>query len=216
MLAHNQLTRKQQAILEFIRNFDHDHSYPPTIRDIQRGCGISSTSVVDYNLQILERDGYIKRDREVSRGIEIIDKHILESNDFSIPILGYIAAGEPIPVPDQEYWGSDDSTDKLDLASEFAGVTGGVYALRVKGTSMIDALIDDGDIVVIQSKAVVANGDMVVAWLKQHKEVTLKRIYRNGNIVRLQPANASFSPIFVDHKDLELQGKVIGVYRHTG
>ena len=137
--------------MEFIRNFDDDHSYPPTIRDIQRGCGISSTSVVDYNLQILERDGYIKRDREVSRGIEIIDKHILESNDFSIPILGYIAAGEPIPVPDQEYLGSDDSTDKLDLASEFAGVTGGVYALRVKGTSMIDALIDDGDIVVILS-----------------------------------------------------------------
>ena len=216
MLVPNQLTRKQQAILEFIRNFDNDHSYPPTIRDIQRGCEISSTSVVDYNLHILERDGYIKRDKEVSRGIEIVDKHILEGNDFSIPILGYIAAGEPIPVPDQEYWGSDDSTDKLNLANEFAGVAGGVYALRVKGTSMIDALIDDGDIVVIQSKATVANGDMVVAWLKQQKEVTLKRIYRKGNIVRLQPANASFAPIFVDHKDLELQGKVIGVYRHTG
>ncbi|MDP6102662.1 MAG: transcriptional repressor LexA, partial [Dehalococcoidia bacterium] len=181
-MARKGLNARQQQVLEFIRSFDEERSYPPTIRDIQQACSISSTSVVDYNLHILERMGYIRRDREVSRGIEVLGGGRDATAGTRISVLGYIAAGEPVPVPTQESWGDTAPLDVLDLPAGFLGkINRDTYALRVKGTSMVDALVDDGDVVIVQPVDSVQDGDMVVAWLQIEKEATLKRLYREGD-----------------------------------
>ena len=214
-MAKKALNVRQQSILDFIQRFDEERSYPPTIRDIQQACSISSTSVVDYNLHILEREGYIHRDREVSRGIEVLGGSKGAGSGTRVPVLGYIAAGEPVPVPTQESWGVSDPVDVLDLPQGFLGRAQDVYALRVKGTSMIDALVDDGDVVIVEPAESVQDGDMVVAWLVVEKEVTLKRLYREEGRVRLQPANSTMQPIYVDPENIEVQGKIVAVIRNT-
>src|SRR6187401_3214849 len=132
MTTGKSLSSKQQAIFRFIRDFIRDHDYPPSIRDIQDGCNISSTSVVDYNLKALERFGYIRRDREVSRAIELVGRKRLRS----VPVVGQIAAGQPIPVPAAETWGEEHFEDDVDVPEEVARGKEGIFALRVKGTSM--------------------------------------------------------------------------------
>jgi len=206
------LSTKQKQILTFLRRFREEKDYPPTIRDIVKACSISSTSVVDYNLKILEKEGYIRRDREVSRGIELTDglrKHLVR-----VPVLGYIAAGEPIPVPTSDTW-EIEPIDTVEVSSELIKGRGDVYALKVKGNSMIDALISDGDIVLMQEAATADNGEMVAAWLKSEGETTLKKLYREPNRIRLQPANTRMKPIYVAPKNVEVQGKVIGVIRQV-
>ena len=205
------LSDKQQRMLNFINEFVDDKGYPPTVRDILRGCDISSTSVVDYNLRVLQREGYLRRDSEVSRGIEIFGK--TSGNTISVPILGTIAAGQPIPVPEADTWDITISAETLDVATEMTRGKSGVYALRVKGTSMIDALIDDGDIVLMQQTSVADNSEMVAVWLKNESETTLKRFYREPGRVRLQPANVQLDPIYANPDNVEVQGKVIGVIR---
>ena len=219
-MAKKGLSARQQQILDFIQSFDEERSYPPTIRDIQHACDISSTSVVDYNLHILEREGYIRRDKEVSRGIEVLGASRDAREITRVPVLGYIAAGEPSPVASQESWASAEPMDTLELPELPEGFLGksqkDVYALRVKGTSMIDALVDDGDVVIVQPVVDdIQDGDMVVAWLQAEKEVTLKRLYQEGDRIRLQPANSTMSPIYVDRDNLEIHGKVVGVLRST-
>ena len=210
-LAKKGLSARQKRILEYIQDFYEERSYPPTIRDIQQACDISSTSVVDYNLRILEREGHIRRDREVSRGIEVL---VGGRRRGRVPVLGYIAAGEPTPVPTQESWADFEAIDELEVPQNLLGeVPADAYALRVKGTSMIDALVDDGDVVIVRPVDSVKNGDMVVAWLQAEKEVTLKRFFLEGERVRLQPANSTMSPIYVDPENLEVQGKVVAVIR---
>jgi repressor LexA len=118
-------------------------------------------------------------------------------------------------VPTQESWGAVEPLDVLYLPQGFLGKANDVYALRVKGTSMIDALVDDGDVVIVQPADSVQDGDMVVAWLKVEKEVTLKRLYREGGRIRLQPANSTMQPIYVDADNIEVQGKVVAVLRNT-
>jgi repressor LexA len=204
------LSSKQQQILAFLRRFREGKDYPPTVRDILKACGISSTSVVDYNLRILEREGYIRRDREVSRGIEMLDK--TQRRIVRVPLLGYIAAGEPIPVPASDTWETE-PLDTVEVSSELIRGKEKVYALKVKGTSMIDALINDGDIVLMQQANTAENGEMVAAWLKKDEETTLKKLYRERNRIRLQPANVQMKPIYADPKNVEVQGKVIGVIR---
>lgn len=199
---------KQARIMEFLRRFLDDKGYPPTIRDIARGCGISSTSVVEYNLRALERDGHITRDREVSRGIGLGDRRILR-----VPVIGTIAAGEPIPVPTPETWSLDGSVESLDVPETFTRCREGIYALKVKGTSMIDALIVEGDLVLMQQTSSADNGDMVAVWLKDEGEATLKRFYLENGKVRLQPANESMAPIYADPRNVTIQGRVVGVIR---
>ncbi len=203
------LSSKQRRLLSFIRQFLEEWGYPPTIRDMVRGCAISSTSVVDYNLNILEREGHIRRDAEVSRGIELLGR---PRSGFSVPLIGIIAAGEPIPVPSPDAW-TTDSLETLELPREWAGRREDVYALRVKGDSMIDALIGDGDVVLMQATRTAENGQMVAAWLKREKEVTLKRIYREEGRIRLQPANEQLEPFYVEADNVEIQGRVMGVIR---
>jgi len=207
------LSPKQQKILQFIRDFVREKDYPPSIRDIQVGCGISSTSVVDYNLKALERRGLIRRDREISRAIELLDRRGRRPRVVDVPLLGVIAAGQPILVPDTV----DVATaETIPVTEDFIGGREGVFALRVKGTSMIDALIHDGDIVLMQATNHAEDGEMVAVWLKREGETTLKKFYREGNRVRLQPMNATMDPIYTDADNVEIQGRVLGTLRLPG
>jgi repressor LexA len=199
------LSTKQQKILDFLRRFIREKDYPPSIRDIQEACGISSTSVVDYNLKALERMGYIHRDREVSRAIELLNGSGRRPRMISIPVVGQIAAGQPIPVPEA----SVDYSETVEISEEMARGKENIYALRVKGTSMIDALVNDGDIIILEQAGSPENGEMVAAWLKSEQEATLKRFYREGDRVRLQPANEAMEPIYTDADNIEIQGKVL-------
>ncbi len=208
------LSSKQQRIFDFIRRFLLDRGYPPTIRDIQGGCGISSTSVVDYNLKVLEKAGHIRRHREVSRGIELLTRSLAAEFTVPVPIIGQIAAGEPIPVPNSEVWDVTAASETLGVTRDLTRGRDGVYALRVKGSSMVDALINDGDIVLMQYVTVVDNGEMAAVWLKAEKEATLKKVYVEPDHVRLQPANSRMQPIYAAPDNVEIQGRVIAVIRH--
>jgi repressor LexA len=205
MTTGKALSPKQQAIFAFIRDFIREHDYPPSIRDIQDGCGISSTSVVDYNLKALERQGMIRRDREVSRAIELVGRVRMRT----IPVVGQIAAGQPIPVPSADTWSAQNFEDEIEVTDQMTRGKDNVFALRVKGTSMIDALVNDGDLVLMEQTSAWDNGDMVAVWLKDREETTLKKIYNEGSRIRLQPANATMDPIYVDPAEVEVQGKVL-------
>jgi repressor LexA len=205
------LSDKQRRVIEFVNHFLESRGYPPTVRDIQSGCGISSTSVVDYNLNVLEREGYLRRHAEISRGIELL--HRVPASEATVPVIGQIAAGEPIPVPAPDTWDVTASAETLAVPRELAGGRGQVYALRVKGMSMVDALIHDGDIVLMQYVNVVDNGEMAAVWLRAEKEATLKKVYIEPGRVRLQPANSQMRPIYADPGNVEIQGRVIAVIR---
>ncbi|MFQ5875746.1 MAG: transcriptional repressor LexA, partial [Dehalococcoidia bacterium] len=182
-----------------------------TVRDVVKACRMSSTSVADYHLKALVRDGYIHRDAGVSRGIEIMGEE--RSTTVKAPIIGPIAAGEPLPVPTSDTLTAIDPSDVLEIPQELVRGKENVYALRVKGTSMIDALIDDGDIVLMEYTNTAEDGDTVAAWLEAEEEVTLKKLYREKGRIRLQPANALMQPIYVDPSNISIKGKVIGVIR---
>ena len=216
MVPHSRkLSDRQSKMLEFIRGFLKEHPYPPSVREIQLGCGISSTSVVDYNLHILRREGYIKRSPDISRGIELLEQNKLRNSipggTISIPVLGAIAAGEPLMAFPAA--ATDDAVETIDLPTAMIRQSDSLFALRVKGQSMIEDLIDDGDIVLFQRRDTANTGEMVAAWLTERQEATLKRFFPEGDKVRLQPANSSMSPIYVSASDMEVQGVVIGVIR---
>ena len=210
------LSSKQQHIIDFIRSFLVDRGYPPSIRDILGGCGLSSTSVVNYNLTIVEREGYIRRHRSVSRGIELIDRSSDLGYCLQVPIIGQIAAGEPIPVPTPDTWDVTASAETLEVTRDLIRGREGVYALKVKGWSMVDALINDGDTILMQYVNVVENGEMAAIWLKAEKEATLKKFYGEPGRIRLQPANSQMQPIYAEPDNVEIQGKVIAVIRQLG
>ena len=207
------LSEKQQRILQFLREFIEEKDYPPSIRDIQHGCGISSTSVVDYNLKRLEEKGFIRRDREVSRAIELLDAGRRRARTVRVPVAGTIAAGQPIPMPPETL--TLDAYD--DVVEVTDGQTGGrpnVFALRVAGDSMIDALINDGDIVLLEPTRSCDDGEMVAVWLKDENETTLKKLFREGDRVRLQPMNAQLEPVYTPAANVEIQGRVLAAIRN--
>lgn len=207
------LSLRQEKILDFIRRFSNDHGFPPTIREIGRDVGISSTSVVNYNLNVLEKKRYLERDKNVSRGLrltEAVQEESFSSGDIvRIPVWGRIVAGEPLPVPESGSF----PDETVDIAVGMLSDTDNVYALEVDGDSMIDALINSGDVVLMKHQSYAHNGDMVAALLRGEKEMTLKRFYLEGNRVRLQPANPTMEPIYAPADDVEIQGKVIMVIR---
>jgi repressor LexA len=207
-----ELSRRQNNILEFIERFLVENDYPPTIRDIQRELDISSTSVVDYNLKILEGRNLIRRNRNISRGIELVNRTGISRNVVRIPVIGQIAAGLPIPVPgDLE---GADHAETIELSHHlFADNAQDLFALRVKGLSMVDALINDGDIVLLRQQATCENGETVAVWLKDERETTLKKFYHEGSRIRLQPANATMEPIYTYPGNVEIQGKLVTVIR---
>ena len=200
----------RQRILNFIRQFLDDRGYAPTVRDIAKGCKISTPSVVQHHLNKLEKAGHIHRDPTVFRSIQLTDRK-LEAVSL-VPLLGTIAAGKPIPVPTADTWNSIPE-ETLQLTDEVTRGRKGIYALRVKGFSMIDALVGDGDIVLVQQMSDVEEGEMAAVWLKVEQEVTLKKVYHEGDRIRLQPANKTMKPMYYPANEVEIQGKVIGVLR---
>lgn len=207
-----ELSRRQRMILEFIESFLVENDYPPTIRDIQRELDISSTSVVDYNLKILEGRNLIRRNKNISRGIELVNRPGMSRNVVRIPVIGQIAAGLPIPVPGDLEGAEHNET--IELGNDlFNDNPRDVFALRVKGLSMVDALINDGDIVLLRQQATCENGETVAVWLKDERETTLKKFYHEGSQVRLQPANATMEPIYTHPSNVEIQGKLVTVIR---
>jgi repressor LexA len=208
------LSERQKKILDFLEAFVRENNYPPTIREIGEAVGISSTSVVNYNLNVLEKEGYLTRDKIVSRGLKLAGRSAAgrtKDDIVRIPLLGRIAAGEPIPIPDSDL--PPFGYETIELTRGIIGREEGTYALQVRGDSMIDALIHDGDIVVMKHQEEAANGELVAVWLKDEKETTLKRFYLEGGRVRLQPANPAMEPIYVHPANVEIQGKVVLVIR---
>jgi repressor LexA len=205
------LSERQKNILKYIESYVDERGYPPSIREIGDRVGISSTSVVDYNLRVLERDGYIRRDREVSRGLELVgvargNKHA-EPRVVRIPVIGRIAAGSPIEA-------IEDPSEVLELP--VGSVPDDCYALRVRGTSMIEDHIDDGDLVVIRPQPRVENGEIAVAIVNDNTAnggATLKRFYLDGDRVRLEPRNPTMKPILVPADQVEVRGKVVKLVR---
>ena len=214
MQQKKKLSGKQVRILDFIRGFIQDNGLPPTVRDIQGDCGISSTSVVDYNLRVLQREGHLRRRPDVARGIELLDEMGNPASAMRrVPVVAYIAAGEPLPLLGSDGWAPDEPLETIDIPLYLVKNGRNLYALKVKGSSMIDALVDDGDIVLIEPSHQAPNGDMVVARLKLENETTLKRLYQEGDRVRLQPANSQMEPIYSPADNVEVQGRVMGVIR---
>ena len=211
-----ELSDKQRRIVDFIRDFWSENSFPPSVRDIVTGCGLSSTSVADYNLKILEKNGIIKRHKEVSRGIEL-PAFSNQTKKLNVPVIGLIAAGQPIPVPDNDTWDVSAGAETIEVTRDIIRGREGVYALKVKGNSMIEDLINDGDIVLMQSVSVVENGETAAVWLKSEKEATLKKFYiESSGKIRLQPANSQMQPIYASPGNVEVQGRVIAVIRQLG
>jgi repressor LexA len=217
------LSERQKSILAFIRQYVRENRRPPTIREIGQDVKISSTSVVNYNLTKLKEKGYLDRDAEVSRGLRLTQKALnlygevvtavadTASRVMQIPLLGSIVAGEPIETyPDQN------GDDVVELSSTMInGNIDDLFALRVSGDSMIDAMVNDGDIVIMRKANSARNGDMVAVWIEHDDETTLKYFFEEGDKIRLQPANPTMEPIYREKSSVQVQGKVMMVMRQT-
>jgi repressor LexA len=208
------LTGRHRKILEYLDE-RLAKGYPPSIREIGEATDISSTSVVTYYLKQLEEWGYIERDAKFSRALRL--SGATGHNLLKVPILGPIAAGTPIqvPAPGETYIG--DEIDGVDVARSLLplGEKGiDLFALKVKGESMIDAMVNDGDIVIMKRVQQASNGEMVAVWLPARDETTLKYFYKEKDRYRLQPANPTMGPIYVNKDEpLEIKGKVVMVIR---
>jgi repressor LexA len=194
-------------VLEFIKSFMAEKGYSPSVGDIVAGCSLSSPNLAQYHLNVLEREGLVRRTPGVFRSIQIVQKA-----NRAVPLLGVIAAGSPIPVPESGNW-VDSAEEMLELSRALVGDGENLFALKVRGRSMIDACVMDGDIVVMEAAQAARDGDMVAVWLKDEHEVTLKRIFRDKEHIRLQPANRQMEPLYVDPDNVAIQGRVVAVIR---
>ncbi len=229
-MSEKPLSKRQQNILQFTRGYMDDHGRPPTIREIGKAVGINSTSVVNYNLGKLEEKGYLDRDPDVSRGLRLTDKadgfsqtvsnaaHAVRSaveRLVKIPLVGDIVAGKPV-MTGNDTFGTYDEEDAVELSrAMLSEKPDGLYALRVRGDSMIDAMVNDGDIVIMKPQYEARNGEMVAVWLRNDTTTTLKHFYNEGTRVRLQPANPTMDAIYVDPAEVQIQGRVLMVLRQA-
>ena len=231
-MLKKKLSVRQHNMLVMVRDYMDEHERPPTIREIGDDVGISSTSVVSYNLGILERRGFIARDPDVSRGLRLTAKAEREirlaSGDaadsvpperesqgrtVSIPLLGVIGAGSHVPPRDNDWL--EPALGHVGVPPSMVKGMDRVYAVKVQGDSMIEDLIADGDIVILRYQETAENGDTVAAWLKDDEIITLKEFHleEDRRQVRLQPRNPTMEPIFADPDSVEIQGKIIGLIR---
>jgi repressor LexA len=205
------LNPRQRQILDYLRDHSRDHSYPPTVREIGRAVGLSSSSTVQNHLNTLETRGFITRDPAKSRTVEIVNTDVSRGrgeNIVHLPLVGRVAAGTPVLAV-------ENVEEHLDVGTEIAGGNDS-YALTVHGESMIDAGIRDGDIVVVSPRRdAPANGTIVVARIENENtgesEVTVKRFFRESGRIRLQPENSTMEPIYA--RELQLEGVVVAVIR---
>jgi repressor LexA len=221
-MAKDELSNRQKKILEFIENFLGEHGYPPTIREIGEAVGIASTSVVNYNLNKLVEHGLIARAPKVSRGLwlsnqdgEVQVGFAEMTNLVQVPLVGKIAASSPVALPGEDFGYYYDTDDLIEVPQSMIGKfdRNELFALRVTGDSMIDAMVADGDVVILKRQNIARNGDMVAVWLTERGETTLKKYYLEGAKVRLQPANPTMDPIYVDTKQVNIQGRVLAILR---
>ncbi|HTX79869.1 MAG TPA: transcriptional repressor LexA [Longilinea sp.] len=227
------LSERHRKIMEFLTRFQEESGYCPSIRQIGDSIAVRSTSLIDYYLDQLQEMGFIDRDKHVSRSIRILRPMYPSTGQrvtevvragvsaleelIRIPVLGRIVASAPIPMPatDLPYF---DSESGVDIARSLLPreKVNELFALEVQGESMIDAMVNDGDIVVMKSANEAKNGEMVAVWLDDSDSTTLKYFYREDNRVRLQPANPTMQPIYVDNpKSLRIMGKVVMVIRQV-
>ena len=200
----------RENILDFIRKFRQINGFSPTLREIAQNCEITSVSVVQYHLKRLEKAGLITRSKEKFRSLGITGE---TTEAAMVPLLGTISAGHPIWVPSVDKW-SNEARRMIEAPQEITRGKQDVYALQVKGNSMVDAMIADGDIVIMEQAGDIQNGDVVACWLKNEQEVTLKKIFFEDNRIRLQPCNPYMLPFYHDVENVLVQGKVIGVLRY--
>lgn len=200
-----ELTRRQEEILDFIRAEIHRRGYPPSVREIGEAVGLSSSSTVHSHLAALEAKGYLRRDPSKPRALEVLDFRDTDSAiDYgqvhAVPVVGHVAAGQPLLA-------SENIEQTLPLPAEFAGEQ--TFILRVRGESMIDAGILDGDFVVVRQQPTAGNGEIVVAMIED--EATVKTFYREADRIRLQPENSTMEPIYA--RDVQILGKVVALFR---
>jgi repressor LexA len=203
------LTKRQQEIFDFIRKYSAKYGYPPTVRDIGKAVGLASSSTVHAHLSNLEKIGMLRRDPSKPRAIELLDRAVgnaVESvrgivRPDGLPLLGSVAAGQPILA--------EANIEEYVPVPEFAGGDDGEYLLRIRGDSMKDAGILEGDLVVVRSQDTARDGDIVVALLGE--EATVKRFFREPDHVRLQPENATMEPI--RSREVRILGRVVGLLR---
>lgn len=202
-----ELTKRQRQILDFIRAEIHRRGFPPSVREIGEAVGLSSSSTVHSHLAALETKGFIRRDPSKPRALEVLDYRDTDRGiDYgevqALPVVGAVAAGEPILA-------AENIEQTLPLPAEFARDS--TFILRIKGDSMIEAGILDGDFVVVRQQSTATNGDIVVAMLDE--EATVKRFFREADRVRLQPENAALEPIYA--RDVTILGKVTALFRRV-
>ncbi len=199
------LHKQKRAILEYLQKSIKENGYAPTLTEIAKAFQLSSLATVHEHLAFLEHAGFIKRDRNNARGIELVEPERddeMSAVSMLLPLVGTIAAGSPIEAV-------EDRQEMISVPEELVGKRN-AYILKVRGDSMIESLVADGDLVVVEKTQFAHDGDMVVAMLEDGS-ATLKKFFRKKNFVRLQPANVNYKPI--DVKNVTIQGKVIGVIR---
>lgn len=228
------LGKRHKKILDFLANFQEDNGYSPSIREIGESIGVRSTSLVDYYLKQLEEMGHISREQHISRSICLLKPDELvrsaagkiaqgmrQAGDavselLSIPLMGRIVAGEPIPMPssDVSYFDPESSIEIARSLLPLKEKGDELFALEVQGDSMIDAMVNDGDIVIMKRAQQAENGEMVAVWLDDKDETTLKYFFKESDRIRLQPANPGMGPIYVENPgSLRIMGKVVMVIR---
>lgn len=205
MAYRREVTARQEQILDFIRSEIHQRGFPPSVREIGQAVGLSSSSTVHSHLAALEAKGLIRRDPSKPRALEVLDyrdpdRAIDYGQVQAMPLVGDVAAGEPILA-------AENIEDTIAVPEQMA--TDGTFILRIRGDSMIDAGILDGDFVIVRQQSHAENGDIVVALLQD--ESTVKRFFREQDRIRLQPENATLEPIYA--RDVEVLGKVIALFR---
>ncbi|MBN1219235.1 MAG: transcriptional repressor LexA [Anaerolineae bacterium] len=199
------ISDKQREMLAFIETFIEKNGYPPTYEEIRQGLNISSKSLVNYHLEVLENAALLKRSPNTPRGIRLNS----ESETVQVPFMGRIAAGPPTDFVE------DNNREAIELTCTIVPNRADLFALKVEGDSMIDALVNHGDIVIMQHQVEAQNGEMVAVRLIDQNETTLKRFYRENGHVRLQPANPKMEPIFVSPESVAVQGKVVAIIRQV-
>lgn len=197
------LSHRQTDILEFIKRVIRQKGYPPSVREIGDAVGLMSSSTVHGHLQTLEEKGYIRRDATKPRAIEVLDSSsdVSEKKTVSVPIVGRVTAGQPILA-------QENIEDSFPIPADLVN-SDTVFMLKVKGESMIEAGIMDGDLILVRQQNTARNGEIVVALIGD--EATVKRFFREKTLIRLQPENSTMEPIY--SQDVSVLGKVIGVFR---
>ncbi len=229
-------TERKKKIMEFVEKYESENNYAPSIREIGNYIGVSSTSLVDYYIRQLIDMGFLERDEHISRSLRVVrpfeetEKKTAKNNQSGskqpkvyisrdvvrFPIVGRIVASQPIPVPNSDlaYFDPESFIEVPRKMLSPNELLTDLFVLEVSGDSMIDAMINDGDKVIFRPASDAQNGDMVAVWLSDNEETTLKYFYNEGERVRLQPANPTMAPIYIDNpKQVHIMGKVVMVIR---